>query len=236
MTRLAVRGYRRDVADVHPPLLWPDYRSTVRRAPSRPLVLLPHSLTELTGPLLGADRVGALDHDLTRQHAGEPLGERIIVHGRVLDGDGRPVPQTLIEVWQANAAGRYAHGGDQHPAPLDPNFTGVGRCLTGADGSYRFVTVKPGAYPWRNHDNAWRPAHIHFSLFGRAFVQRLVTQMYFPGDPLFGQDPIFNSVPERARQRMVAGFDLSQTEPEWALAYRFDLVLRGRDATPMDDR
>jgi protocatechuate 3,4-dioxygenase beta subunit len=236
VTRLAVRGYRRDVADVHPPLLWPDYRSTVRRAPSRPLVLLPHSLTELTGPLLGADRVGALDHDLTRQHAGEPLGERIIVHGRVLDGDGRPVPQTLIEVWQANAAGRYAHGGDRHPAPLDPNFTGVGRCLTGADGSYRFVTVKPGAYPWRNHDNAWRPAHIHFSLFGRAFVQRLVTQMYFPGDPLFGQDPIFNSVPERARQRMVAGFDLSQTEPEWALAYRFDLVLRGRDATPMDDR
>ena len=236
MTRLAVRGYRRDVADVHPPLLWPDYRSTVRRAPSRPLVLLPHSLTELTGPLLGADRVGALDHDLTRQHPGEPLGERIIVHGRVLDGDCRPVPQTLIEVWQANAAGRYAHGGDRHPAPLDPNFTGVGRCLTGADGSYRFVTVKPGAYPWRNHDNAWRPAHIHFSLFGRAFVQRLVTQMYFPGDPLFGQDPIFNSVPERARQRMVAGFDLSQTEPEWALAYRFDLVLRGRDATPMDDR
>jgi protocatechuate 3,4-dioxygenase beta subunit len=236
VTRLAIRGYRRDVADVHPPLLWPDYRSTVRRAPSRPLVLLPHSLTELTGPLLGADRVGALDHDLTRQHAGEPLGERIIVHGRVLDGDGRPVPQTLIEVWQANAAGRYAHGGDQHPAPLDPNFTGVGRCLTGADGSYRFVTVKPGPYPWRNHDNAWRPAHIHFSLFGRAFVQRLVTQMYFPGDPLFGQDPIFNSVPERARQRMMAGFDLGHTEPEWALAYRFDLVLRGRDATPMDDR
>jgi protocatechuate 3,4-dioxygenase, beta subunit len=235
VTELAVRGYRRDVADVHPPLLWPDYRSTVRRAPSRPLVVLPHSLTELTGPLLGEDRVGALDHDLTRQHAGEPLGERIIVHGRVLDGDGRPVPHTLIEVWQANAAGRYAHGGDQHPAPLDPNFTGVGRCVTGVDGGYRFVTVKPGAYPWRNHHNAWRPAHIHFSLFGRAFVQRLVTQMYFPGDPLFGQDPIFNSVPELARQRMVAGFDLSHTEPEWALAYRFDLVLRGRDATPVGD-
>jgi protocatechuate 3,4-dioxygenase beta subunit len=236
VTGLAVRGYRRDVADVHPPLLWPDYRSTVRRAPSRPLVLLPHSLTELTGPLLGEDRVGGLDHDLTRQHLGEPLGERIIVHGRVLDGDGRPVPHTLIEVWQANAAGRYAHGGDQHPAPLDPNFTGVGRCVTGADGAYRLVTVKPGAYPWRNHDNAWRPAHIHFSLFGRAFVQRLVTQMYFPGDPLFGQDPIFNSVPEGARGRMVASFDLSHTEPEWALAYRFDLVLRGRDATPMDER
>ncbi|HKA68307.1 MAG TPA: protocatechuate 3,4-dioxygenase subunit beta [Actinomycetes bacterium] len=236
MTELAARGYRRDVADVHPPLLWPDYRSTVRRAPSRPLVLLPHSLTEVTGPLLGADRVGELDHDLTRQHAGEPLGERIIVHGRVVDGDGRPVPDTLIEVWQANAAGRYAHSGDQHPAPLDPNFTGIGRCLSGADGGYQFVTVKPGAYPWRNHDNAWRPAHIHFSLFGRAFVQRLVTQMYFPGDPLFGQDPIFNSVPGPARQRLVAGFDLSRTEPEWALAYRFDLVLRGRDATPMDDR
>jgi protocatechuate 3,4-dioxygenase beta subunit len=234
VTRLAVRGYRRDVADVHPPLLWPDYRSTVRRAPSRPLVLLPHSLTELTGPLLGADRVGALDHDLTRQHPGEPLGERIIVHGRVLDGDGRPVPQTLIEVWQANAAGRYAHGGDQHPAPLDPNFTGVGRCLTGADGSYRFVTVKPGAYPWRNHDNAWRPAHIHFSLFGRAFVQRQITQMYFPGDPLFGQDPIFNSVPEAARPRLVAELDLSQTVPEWALAYRFDIVLRGPAQTPME--
>jgi len=236
VTELAARGYRRDVADVHPPLLWPDYRSTVRRAPSRPLVLLPHSLTEVTGPLLGADRVGELDHDLTRQHAGEPLGERIIVHGRVVDGDGRPVPDTLIEVWQANAAGRYAHSGDQHPAPLDPNFTGIGRCLSGADGGYQFVTVKPGAYPWRNHDNAWRPAHIHFSLFGRAFVQRLVTQMYFPGDPLFGQDPIFNSVPGPARQRLVAGFDLSRTEPEWALAYRFDLVLRGRDATPMDDR
>jgi len=234
VTGVAVGGYRRDTDGVNPPLLSPEYRSTVRRAPGRPLVVLPHSLTELTGPVFGESRVGALDHDLTRQHPGEPLGERIIVHGRVLDGDGRPIPHALVEVWQANAAGRYAHSGDRHPAPLDPNFTGAGRCLTDRDGGYQFVTVKPGAYPWRNHDNAWRPAHIHFSLFGRAFVQRLVTQMYFPGDPLFGQDPIFNSVPEHARHRMVAGFDLTRTEPEWALAYRFDLVLRGRDATPME--
>jgi len=217
-----------------PPLLWPDYKSTVLRAPTRAPLAFPRTLTELTGPLLGDSLVGPLDYDLTRQHAGEPLGERIIVHGRVLDGDGRPVPNTLVEVWQTNSAGRYPHHADRHPAPLDPNFTGVGRCLTGDDGSYRFISIRPGAYPWRNHDNAWRPAHIHFSLFGRAFVQRLVTQMYFPGDPLFGQDPIFNSVPEHARHRMVAGFDLTRTEPEWALAYRFDLVLRGRDATPME--
>jgi protocatechuate 3,4-dioxygenase, beta subunit len=159
-----------------------------------------------------------------------------VVTGRVLDGDGRPLPHTLLEVWQANAGGRYAHEVDQHPAPLDPNFSGAGRCLTDADGGYRFVTVKPGAYPWRNHHNAWRPAHIHFSLFGRAFTQRLVTQMYFPGDPLFAHDPIFNSVPdEAARQRMIARFDLDATVPEWALGYRFDIVLRGRDATPLDE-
>ncbi|MQA15388.1 MAG: protocatechuate 3,4-dioxygenase subunit beta [Pseudonocardiaceae bacterium] len=213
-----------------PPLAWPAYRSTRLRAPSRPLTVMPHSRTELTGPVLGDGRVGELDHDLTRQHAGEPLGERIVVHGRLLDGDGRPVPHSLVEVWQANSAGRYPHDGDQHPAPHDPNFTGVGRCLTDADGHYRFVTVKPGAYPWRNHDNAWRPAHIHFSLFGRAFTQRLITQMYFPGDPLFYQDPIYNSVPEGARERMVSAFDLSETVPEWALAYRFDLVLGGAGA------
>ena len=234
MTELTVRGYQRDAGGTHPPLLYPDYRSTVLRAPSRPLMVLPHSFTELTGPLMGEGEIGALDHDLTRQHPGEPLGERIIVHGRVLDGAGRPVPSTLVEVWQANSAGRYAHAGDRHPAPLDPNFTGVGRCLTDADGRYRFISVKPGAYPWRNHDNAWRPAHIHFSLFGRAFVQRLITQMYFPGDPLFGQDPIFNSVPEPARPRLISAFDPSETVPEWALAYHFDIVLRGRDATPME--
>jgi protocatechuate 3,4-dioxygenase beta subunit len=216
------------------PLLWPDYKSTVLRAPSRPLVPLPGMETELTGPALGEGLVDPLDHDLTRQHAGEPLGERIIVHGQVRDGDGRPVPHTLVEVWQANSAGRYAHDRDRHPAPLDPNFTGVGRCLTDADGRYRFVTVRPGAYPWRNHDNAWRPAHIHFSLFGRAFVQRLITQMYFPGDPLFGQDPIFNAVPADARQRLISSFDLAATVPEWALGFRFDIVLRGSDQTPME--
>lgn len=214
---------------VHPPLDWPAYRSTVRRAPHRPLVGLPPGLTERTGPtaaaLLGDHPLGPLDHDLTRQHSGEPLGERIIVHGTVRDGDGRPVPDSLIEIWQANAAGRYPHHADQHPAPLDPNFTGVGRCLTDAQGHYRFVSVKPGAYPWRNHDNAWRPAHIHFSLFGRAFTQRLVTQMYFPGDPLFDQDPIFQAVPEAARPALISRFDLSETVPEWALAYRFDIVL-----------
>jgi len=229
------RGYRRVGDGTHPPLDSPAYRSTRLRAPTRPLVMLPHGLTELTGPLLaGHELVGQFDADLTRQHGGEPLGERLVVHGRVLDGDGHPVPDTLVEVWQANAAGRYRHGGDRHPAPLDPNFTGLGRCLTGADGSYRFVTIKPGAYPWRNHDNAWRPAHIHFSLFGRAFVQRLVTQMYFPGDPLFAHDPIFGAVPAAARTRLVAAFDLAATVEGWALGYRFDIVLRGRGSTPLE--
>jgi protocatechuate 3,4-dioxygenase, beta subunit len=232
---LLLPGYRRDDTEVHPPLLHPDYKSTVPRAPKQPLTLLPHMLTEVTGPLLGEGRVGELDHDLTRQHAGEPIGERIIVHGRVLDGDGRPVRNTLVEVWQTNSAGRYSHPVDQHPAPLDPNFTGVGRCLTDDQGRYEFVTVKPGAYPWRNHPNAWRPAHIHFSLFGPAFVTRLITQMYFPGDPLFWQDPIFNSTPEQARELLISRFDLDRTVPEWALAYQWDIVLRGRDATPMED-
>jgi protocatechuate 3,4-dioxygenase beta subunit len=227
-------GYGRDVDGVHPPLRWPAYGSTALRAPGRPLVALPHLLTEVTGPLLGPERVGPLDHDLTRQHADEPIGERIVVHGRVLDGAGRPVPDTLVEVWQANAAGRYALAADAHPAPLDPNFTGAGRCLTDAAGRYEFVTVRPGAYPWRNHDNAWRPAHIHFSLFGRAFVQRLITQMYFPGDPLLAYDPILDSVPAVARPRLVASFDLARTVPEWALAFRFDIVLRGPAATPME--
>jgi protocatechuate 3,4-dioxygenase beta subunit len=234
MTDLGLPGYQRPDENTHPPLYWPDYRSTMQRAPALPPVPLPHSLTEITGPLLGEGRVRPTDADLTRHGDGEPLGERIIVHGRVLDADGRPVPNTLIEVWQANAAGRYAHHNDQHPAPVDPNFPGVGRCLTDAEGTYRLVTIKPGAYPWRNHDNAWRAAHIHFSLFGRSFTQRLITQMYFPGDPLFFQDPIFNSVPEPARPRMISSFDLSQTIPEWALAYHFDIVLRGRGATPME--
>ena len=234
-TEAAIRAYRRD-HDSHPLNDFPDYRSTARRAPKRSLVHLPHGLTECTGPLLGSSRVGETDHDLTVQHGGEPLGERIIVHGRVLDGDGRPIPDTLVEVWQANAAGRYRHEVDRHPAPLDPNFTGAGRCVTDAEGRYRFVTIRPGAYPWGNHHNAWRPAHIHFSLFGRAFAQRLVTQMYFPGDPLFLQDPIFNSVRDpAARERMIAGFDLSETVPEWALAFCWDIVLRGREETPFED-
>jgi protocatechuate 3,4-dioxygenase, beta subunit len=231
---MGAHGFRRDDAS-HPPLDWPDYRSTRLRAPRRPLRPLRLGPTELTGPALGEDRLGPLDHDLTRGGDGEPLGERIIVHGRVLEDDGRPVANTLVEVWQANAAGRYAHAADRHPAPLDPNFDGVGRCLTDAEGRYRFVTVKPGAYPWGNHENAWRPAHIHFSLFGRAFAQRLVTQMYFPGDPLFAQDPIFNSVRDpAARERLVAAFDLGATEAEWALGYRFDVVLRGREETPSE--
>ena len=226
-------GYRRETAD--PPYLHPDYVSTRTRAPSRPLVPLAHTLSEVTGPVYGHERVGETDHDLTRQHGGEPLGERMILHGRVLDGDGRPVRNSLIELWQANAAGRYKHDVDRHPAPLDPNFSGAGRCVTDDDGRYRFITVKPGAYPWRNHPNAWRAAHIHISLFGPAFATRLVTQLYFPGDPLFFQDPIFQSVrEERDRQRMISRFDLDETVPEWALAYEFDVVLRGRDATPME--
>ena len=227
-------------AGVHPPLDSPAYRSTLLRAPKQPLVTLPHWLTEVTGPLLGSERATATDTDLTTGHGGEPIGERIIVTGRVLDSDGRAVPDTLIEIWQANAAGRYAHRVDDHPAPLDPHFGGAGRCMTDSQGRYRFVTIKPGAYPWRNHLNAWRPAHIHFSLFGQAFTQRLITQMYFPGDPLFAQDPIFNSVPDpKARERLIARFDLDVTEPDWALGFQWDIVLRGRDATvfePQEDR
>jgi len=195
---------------------------------------MPHTLSEVTGPVYGHD-VLPEDSDLTRQHKGEPLGERIVVSGRVLDEAGRPVPRTLVEIWQANAAGRYIHHGDRHPAPLDPNFSGAGRAMTDAEGRYKFVTVKPGAYPWRNHPNAWRPAHIHFSLFGPSFLTRLVTQMYFPGDPLIPIDPIYNSVLDKeAAARMVSRFDLETAVPEWALGFRFDIVLRGREATPME--
>jgi protocatechuate 3,4-dioxygenase beta subunit len=199
-------------------------------------VVLPHTLSEVTGPLFGHEAINETDGDLTRQHAGEPLGERIIVSGRLTDSDGRAVPHSLIEIWQANAAGRYLHNKDDHRAPLDPNFSGAGRTLTDGDGNYRFVTIKPGAYPWRNHDNAWRPAHIHFSLFGPAFATRLITQMYFPGDPLFAYDPILQSIPdEKAQQRLISKFDLERTQPEWALALRFDIVLRGREATPFEE-
>ena len=221
--------------DEDPPYLYPDYVATRLRAPKRPLVLLPQTLTELSGPAFGEGAVGELDHDLTRQHDGEPIGQRIVVTGRLLDADARPIRNQLVEVWQANSAGRYRHEVDRHPAPLDPNFTGAGRCLTDDDGRYRFVTVKPGSYPWQNHDNAWRPAHIHLSIFGHGFLQRLVTQFYFPGDPLLEHDPMFMSVPiERARQALIAEFDWDHTMPEHAIAYRFDIVLRGRDATPME--
>ena len=232
---MLLHGSRRPPEGTHPPRDFAGYRSTALRHPHEPLIVIPHTLSELTGPVYGYGKIGPVDNDLTRQHAGEPQGERIIVEGRVLDADGRTIPQTLVEIWQTNAAGRYVHRWDQHPAPLDPNFTGAGRTLTDADGRYRFVTIKPGAYPWKNHDNAWRPAHIHFSLFGQNFTTRLVTQMYFPGDPLLRFDPIFNSVPdERARARMVSQFELDLTQPEWALGFRFDIVLRGRDATPME--
>ena len=230
-----VAGYRRPTKGTQPEYLHPPYASTRKRAPTRPLILLPHTLSEVTGPCSARTMSGRRTAISRCQHAGAPLGERIIVSGRVLDENDRPVPDTLVEMWQCNAAGRYRHQNDNHDAPLDPNFTGAGRVLTDKEGRYRFVTIKPGAYPWRNHHNAWRPAHIHFSLFGRAFLTRLVTQMYFPGDPLLPHDPIFNSTAnEGARNRLVADFDWDTTVPEHALGYRFDIVLRGRDATPME--
>jgi protocatechuate 3,4-dioxygenase beta subunit len=219
-----------------PPYVFPDYKSTVLRGPTRPLIPLKPTLSELTGPVYGHDSIGPLDADLTMnaRKNGEPVGERIIVTGRVLDEAGRPVPHTLVELWQANASGRYVHVADQHDAPLDPNFLGAGRTVTDADGRYAFKTIKPGAYPWPNHHNGWRPNHIHFSLFGPSFVTRLVTQMYFPGDPLLPLDPIFMSVPLGARERLVAQFSLEHTQPLYALGYVFDIVLRGPSRTPED--
>lgn len=223
------------IDDTQPRLLHPPYQSTIRRAPSKPLLRLPEGVATLAAPVYGYLPIGRTDNDLTLQHIGEPLGERIIVSGRVLDEDGRPVARSLVEIWQANAAGRYVHPMDDHPAPIDPNFTGAGRTLTDEHGHYRFVTIKPGAYPWRNHPNAWRPAHIHFSLFGTNFASRLATQMYFPNDPLFPYDPILQSIPDtRARERLVSKFDLELTEPEWALGYRFDITLGGRHRTPFE--
>jgi protocatechuate 3,4-dioxygenase beta subunit len=233
MSANAHAPYRRVRPGLHPPNDSPEYHSTQLRCPRQPLVAIPQTLSEITGPVAVHGRIGPLDHDLTRQHAGAPLGERIILEGRVLDEDGGPVAETLVELWQCNAAGRYAHRGDEHDAPLDPSFTGAGRTLTDAEGRYRFITIKPGAYPWRNHPNAWRPAHIHLSVFGSSFLTRLITQMFFPGDPLLAFDPIFNSVPEEARGRLVASFDFGLTKAEWALGYRFDIVLRGREATPV---
>jgi protocatechuate 3,4-dioxygenase beta subunit len=226
----------RDAPDPHPRLDHPDYRSTRLRHPTQPLVYLPHTITEITGPQLGARLAGATDNDLTAQHAEMPIGERILISGVVRDTEGRPLRDTLVEIWQANAAGRYRHRADRWPAPLDPNFSGAGRAVTDSDGRYSFTTIRPGPYPWGNHYNAWRPAHIHFSLLGRAFAQRLVTQMYFPGDPLFPYDPIFNAVPDpAARSRLIAQFSIHDAVPDWAQAYRFDIVLRGPGATPFEE-
>jgi protocatechuate 3,4-dioxygenase, beta subunit len=221
--------------ETQPRLDYPPYRSSILRHPTRDLHQVDPEAIELAAPVFGPQDVGDLEADLTVQHAGEPIGERLVVTGRVVDGDGRPVRGQLVEIWQANAAGRYRHERDQHPAPIDPNFTGAGRCLTGPDGSYRFTTIKPGPYPWRNHRNAWRPAHIHFSVFGTAFSQRMVTQMYFPGDPLFDLDPIYQSILDpAARARLVAAYDHDVTAPEWSTGYRWDIVLTGARATPTD--
>jgi len=212
----------------------PAYRSTHLRHPKQKLVPLPHTVTETAGPQFSQAHFPP-SADIAMVEGHETMGERIIVAGRVLDEDGRPVPNTMIELWQANAAGRYNHERDQHDAPLDPHFKGTGRVFTDGEGRYRYKTIKPGAYPWRNHPNAWRPNHIHYSLFGPGFATRLVTQMYFPGDPLLPIDPIFNCVPdEAARNRLIAAFDLAVTEPEYALGYRFDVSLRGRGATPFE--
>ena len=220
---------------VQPPYLHPGYGSTVKRAPKHRPIRLEQTLTEITGPIFTDGWAGSDAADLTRGHLGAPLGERIIVAGRVLDEDARPVPGTLVELWQCNAAGRYRHPVDQHAAPLDPNFDGVGQVATDDEGRYRFLTIKPGAYPWRNTPNSWRPAHIHFGVFGPAFATRLITQMYFPGDPLLAYDPIFLGVPDKAaRERLISAYDPNLSEAEWALGYHFDIVLRGRAATPME--
>jgi protocatechuate 3,4-dioxygenase beta subunit len=230
-----IAGYRRYFPGTQPDHRHPPYVSSIKRAPSRPFVCLPHTLSEVTGPVMGVGVADVKASDLTRQHSGQPLGERIIVSGRVLDENSRPLPHILIEIWQANAAGRYLHKSDQHDAPLDPNFTGCGHALTDSEGRYRFVTIRPGEYPWGNHYNAWRAAHVHFSLFGPAFATRLVTQMYFPGDPLIPFDPIFNcTADEKARNRLVSVFDWETTMPVQALGYRFDIILSGREAAPFD--
>jgi protocatechuate 3,4-dioxygenase beta subunit len=220
-----------------PPYAYDDYRSTRYRAPSMQLLTRAPASADRHGPVFGDQHVSPSDADLTSQGAGEPIGERIVVHGSVLDTAGRPLPGVLVEIWQANAAGRYDQATDQHDAPLDPNFHGAGRCLTDGEGRYRFVTVKPGEYPWLNHPNAWRPAHVHFSVFGRSFASRLVTQMYFPGDPLLDFDPMYRAIGDRAAaERLVGRFDHEATVPAWALAYRFDVVVgRGGGSTPFED-
>jgi protocatechuate 3,4-dioxygenase beta subunit len=224
---------------VHPPAYAPGYKTSVARSPRKALIALQQSLSELTGPVFGHDMLDPLDNDMIANGRvdGDPIGERIIVHGRVLDQNGRPVPGALIEVWQANAAGRYRHVNDHYVAPLDRNFIGCGRCLTDDDGWYRFRTIKPGPYPWRNRLDDWRPAHIHFSLFGHAFVTRLVSQMYFEGDPLLKLCPIFGTIPDaEARDRLVARLDMTASLALDTLGYRFDIVLRGRRQTPIESK
>jgi len=222
----------------HPPAYTPDYKTSVLRSPRLALWSLQNSLSEVTGPVFGREELGPLDNDLILNYAqnGEPIGERTIVHGRVLDENGRGVPHALVEVWQANAGGRYRHKNDTYLAPIDANFGGCGRVITDADGNYVFRTIKPGAYPFRNFVNSWRPAHIHFSLFGSGFAQRLITQMYFEGDPLIPKDAILNTIPDAAaRGRLVAQLDLNAAVPLDSLAYRFDIVLRGMRSTPFEN-
>ncbi len=226
---------RAGVEETQPRLDYAPYRSSLLRHPTKDPHHADPETIELYAPVFGHRDVGAPESDLTIQHNGEPVGERIVITGRVLDGDGRPVRHQLVEIWQANAAGRYIHKRDQHPAPIDPNFTGVGRALTDADGVYTFTTIKPGPYPWKNHHNAWRPAHVHFSLFGTEFTQRMITQMYFPGDPLFGLDPIYQAIVDpKARDRLVASYDHEVTQHEWATGYRWDIVLTGTHRTPLE--
>lgn len=225
-------------AAVFPPYLYDAYRATILRAPHLPLVEVPLTIVERRGPDAATFPVQPVDADLTRNAGtgGEAIGQRIILTGRLLDADGRPVPDALIEIWQANAAGRYIHKNDQWPGPIDPNFLGIGRCRTDANGAYRFLTVRPGAYPWKNHDNAWRPAHVHFSVLGPTWNERLITQMYFEGDPTLSLDPIFNAVPEAARPRLVAAYAHDVTEPLWALGWRWDIVIAGPAATAFEER
>jgi protocatechuate 3,4-dioxygenase beta subunit len=222
--------------DVHPPYLFPEYKSTVLRSPTKPLIPAMEQLKDLSLPAFGESVIGKWDNDLTKnaRKNGEPIGERVKVSGKVMDEYGKPLKNVLIEIWQANAAGRYIHKAEIHDAPLDPNFLGAGRMLTDKDGNYSFYSIKPGAYPWGNHHNAWRPNHIHFSVMGQQIGHRLVTQMYFPGDPLFEFDPIFNSVPKHARELLISKFRMDWTEPEFALAYEFNIVLNGRHQTPFE--
>ena len=238
MVRIPGEYFQRD-RGMHPPAYSPIYKTSVTRAPKKALLSLEQSLSEMTGPVFNHNDLGPLDHDMIRNYAqgGEPIGQRIIVHGRVIDESGKGVPNTLVEAWQANAGGRYRHKKDTYLAPIDPNFGGCGRCLTDEDGYYFFRTIKPGPYPWRNYVNSWRPAHIHLSIFGPSFSQRLITQMYFEGDPLIDICPIVKTIPdEDAIKRLVAPMDLNASIPLDCRAYKFDIVLRGRRSTLFENR